>query len=382
MRVAIINLTGGGISGGYEVYLRNVLPRLAAHPRVEQVLCASPATLGVSHLCPAGPKLRHIPCAPFRVYRRTWDSQLAQALAAFQPDVIFMPLERTLAIPRVPMVCMVQNMGPLAAHVADNPWSERFRYLLQRVVARRAIGSAARVIAPSVFVRSFLVSSWGIRPEKVMVIHYGSESPALGQAGARPAGVPDRWRKFLFTAGSIEPYRGLEDLLGAMEQFLVRFPDLGLVIAGAARTNMPRYVRKLDHWIATRALSERVCWAGLLSQAQMRWCYEHCRAFVMTSRVESFSMIALEALSHGCVSVVAHNPPLPEIFGEVADYYAPGEPRALARKLEKILTLPDPEIALRSRFARSRAAEFSWDRNVQLLVETLLAVANRSSPIV
>lgn len=47
MKIAIINLTGGGMSGGYKKYLRNVLPRMAAHPDVEALLCAAPESLNV-----------------------------------------------------------------------------------------------------------------------------------------------------------------------------------------------------------------------------------------------------------------------------------------------------------------------------------------------
>jgi hypothetical protein len=42
MRLAVVNLTGGGFSGGYKKYLENMLPRLAEHSEVEALLCASP----------------------------------------------------------------------------------------------------------------------------------------------------------------------------------------------------------------------------------------------------------------------------------------------------------------------------------------------------
>ena len=47
MRVAIINLTGGGMSGGYRNYLCNVVPRLAAHDDVDALLCATSDSVDV-----------------------------------------------------------------------------------------------------------------------------------------------------------------------------------------------------------------------------------------------------------------------------------------------------------------------------------------------
>ena len=38
MRVAVINLTGGGMSGGYRKYLRNVLSLMSKHDDVETIV--------------------------------------------------------------------------------------------------------------------------------------------------------------------------------------------------------------------------------------------------------------------------------------------------------------------------------------------------------
>lgn len=47
MRVAILNLTGGGISGGYRKYLQNVIPRMAKDLAIEEILCASPSSIDI-----------------------------------------------------------------------------------------------------------------------------------------------------------------------------------------------------------------------------------------------------------------------------------------------------------------------------------------------
>ena len=47
MKVAIINITGGGMSGGYRKYLQNVVPRMEKHDDVETILCATPDSIGV-----------------------------------------------------------------------------------------------------------------------------------------------------------------------------------------------------------------------------------------------------------------------------------------------------------------------------------------------
>jgi len=45
MKITIINLTGGGISGGYKKYLQNVIPKMAKDPTIEEILCVTPESI-------------------------------------------------------------------------------------------------------------------------------------------------------------------------------------------------------------------------------------------------------------------------------------------------------------------------------------------------
>jgi len=240
------------------------------------------------------------------------------------------------------------------------------RYVAQRLEARLAVKRATQVIAPTDFVRDFLVQRWNTPRAKVRTIHYGS-IPHLDEHIVRtPAGILDAWKgQFLFTAGSIEPYRGLEDILGAMHRLKGNSELKGLVIAGEARTNMIKYRKKLERWVYHHGLRERIVWLGKLTQDQMSWCYDNCRAFVMTSRVESFGIIGLDAMAHGCVCVVADNPPLPEIFGDAAVYYPPTDGKALAESIQSILHFNTTKQTEISEQARRRATTFSWDRTTE-----------------
>ena len=47
MRIAIINLTGGGMSGGCRKYLQNVLSRMAASNNSEEILCAASPSIDI-----------------------------------------------------------------------------------------------------------------------------------------------------------------------------------------------------------------------------------------------------------------------------------------------------------------------------------------------
>jgi len=376
MKVAILNLTGSGISGGYKKYLQNILPLLAADARVAAVLCASPAGFRIEEWAAGHEKLKFTECRPFRFLRHRPDAALEKELSAFAPDVIFVPISRHIRFRGVPSVVMIQNMAPLTA----GAWSglkECAGLAAQWFETRLAVRKAAKVIVMSDFVRRFLAEHWGVPGAKVRLIYFGNSRPAADPR--RPSAIPaEGWDDFLFTAGSVEQYRGLEDLiLCAARARAAAGRPLKIVIGGSARKGMEPYQARLKVLADKAGVSGDLCWAGQLSPQEMSWCYGACSAFIMTSRVESFPVIALEALAHGCQCVSTDAPPLPEAFGGSAVYYPPGDHAALAAKIFEVLDRTPDEKRAALEKVRARNAEFSWAATAAQTIEVLLEAAGR-----
>ena len=152
MKIAIINLTGGGMSGGYRKFLRNVIPRMSKHDDVEAILCATPDSLGIQDWLDPMPNVRFVSCKLFRFLFSYRDAELLRELELFTPDVIFVPVERKFRFKNIPVVNMIQNMELFVANSEGNPVSERFRQWIQYVDGRRAIKKANGIIALSRFV--------------------------------------------------------------------------------------------------------------------------------------------------------------------------------------------------------------------------------------
>ena len=375
MRVAVINLTGGGISGGYRKYLCNVILRMAKHDDVETILCATPDSIGVQDWFDPMPNVRFMSCKPFRFLFPHRDAELLQELEDFSPNVIFIPVERNFRFKGVPVVNMIQNMEPFVTNCDGNPVSERFRQWIQYLDGRRAIRNADGIIALSKFVSDFLETQWKIPTEKIGLVYHGIDASRNGDC-KRPHVILKDWEgQFLFTAGSIRSARGLEDLLLAMKHLSLQGEkSVRLVIAGESGQRLVGYQKKLKDWAQKNNLSDRICWTGSLNEKEMAWCYRNCIAFVMTSRVESFGMIGGEAMSHGCICISADNPCLPELFGDAAIYYPLKNGKALAEALKTVFAWDDDQRKIMSEKARKRAAEFSWDvcaeRTVTVLAKT------------
>ena len=107
MRVAIINLTGGGISGGYKKYLRNILPRMVKNSEIENILCATPSSIDIQSWFSFLPEVKFVTCQPFKWLYYRPDDDLKKSLKDFSPDVIFIPVERYFKFNSVPIVNMI-----------------------------------------------------------------------------------------------------------------------------------------------------------------------------------------------------------------------------------------------------------------------------------
>ena len=378
MKIAIVNLTGGGISGGYKKYLINVLPKIAVHSEVETMLCASPLSIDIQDWFGFLPKINFIACKPFNFIHYTPEHELKKALEIFSPDVIFIPVERYFQFGRVPVVNMIQNMEPFAENIDGNSFMDKCRLYIQCLVAKRAIKKSDRVIAISRYVREFLSNIWGISEGKIGLVYHGIKLPQLKEY-IRPKNIPKDWEgNFLFTAGSIRPARGLEDIFGAMKYLMLDKRNIkGLVIAGETELRMIPYRRKLEEWIKMNNLSSKICWAGKLSEKEISWCYRNCKIFVMTSRVESFGMIAGEAMAHGCVCISADSPCLPEIFSDAAIFYPPKDGQALAVVIKTVLAWDDNQLREASERAKRQSYKFSWDVCAEKTVAVLAKAARR-----
>ncbi|MDQ7822532.1 MAG: glycosyltransferase [Candidatus Eremiobacteraeota bacterium] len=377
MKIAVLNKTRGGISGGYRKYLLSVIPRLARHPDVEGVLCTSPPGLDIHESLESLPKLHCIDCLPFQVMRHRPEPSLRKALDDFSPDVVFVPLARYIRYNRVPTVVMVQNTWPLVSRLHDRHLGQSLVYAAERFETGVAVQKADHVIVISGYAGELIQKKWQVPEEKLSLIYFGVEAHP-GGSEKKPLAIPPEWKgRFLFTAGSIAPFRGLDDILGVFaDNAAGDLSTLNLVIAGEARRDMEGYRKKLMQYAETQGISSRVLWAGRLTSDEMAWCYKNCQSFLMMSRFEACPNIALEAMAHGCLIISTENPPMPEFFQDNALYYPAGDTGCLSEVLERALTLDEEERTALADKAQLRSMEFSWDVTAEKTVKILKEAAS------
>jgi len=97
-----------------------------------------------------------------------------------------------------------------------------------------------------------------------------------------------------------------------------------------------------------------------IDDAQKAWAYAHCAGFLFPSLTEGFGLPPIEAMHFGKPVFLARRTSLPEIGGEVADYFDDFDPAAMRRVVEAGLARArDPGHA---EAVRRHAARFDWDK--------------------
>ena len=357
MRLAIVYLTGGKVSGGGLKTMQYLVPLLQQDSRVRESRIFVPARMA------AMPALagRELECWPRWDWTRGY-AWLKRAVLDFDPDVVYIPTAAWVDLGSVPVVVMCRNMEALTRPLKGHAILAGLKNLLRRHVARAACRQGTRIIAVSEYVRQSLVAKRIAPADKISVVYHGVEPPLAPSETTRPAALAGRnGERFLFTAGSVVPYRGLEDVFHALP-LLTGHPGAGtLLIGGAAIPGVTKYARRLRSLAEKLGIASRLVWLGHIGPKEMSWCFNQCEAFIMTSRVEACPNLVLEALNHGCLNVATSLGPMPEIFGEAATYYEAGSAVQLAERISDILTAPAATKDRRRQIARRRGSHFTWD---------------------
>ena len=361
----MLNLTGGGLSGGYRKYLESLVPDLQRSRAVTELLVVVP------------PKHEAFAGTTENVW--SWSSgehwhgyaSLRTRVQLWKPDVVLVPTARYLNC-GAPVVSMVRNMEPMSSpSLRDGfaPWAKNF---LGAQLARRAVVRSSRVIAVSDFVRDFLVSNWQIDPGHVGVVYHGVDV-ALPVASAPAAVAPLTTAPFVFVAGSLLPYRGVEDAVRALPALVDS--NIKLAVAGDGSAT---YLQRLHRLATELGVANRESWLGHLNNAAMAWAYQNCTAFLMTSRVEACPNTALEAMANGAMCVSTESLPMPEFFRSTALYYQAGNASQLATQVNSLLSLAADTVSVRRERARQRASDFTWHRTALGTIAELESAVSRS----
>jgi glycosyltransferase involved in cell wall biosynthesis len=285
---------------------------------------------------------------PWVAWRERLD--LLHALAYVTPVVV-----------SCPTVVTVHDLSFVRYPEAFRP----FNRLYLRVMTRRSVFRASRVIADSFSTRDDMVRLWGVPAGRISVVPMGVEGefrpvPAAAvETFRRQQGLPQR---FVLYLGTLEPRKNVSAAVEAFARWVQasRDREIWLVVAGAKGWHYESIFARVQ----ALGLSDRVLFPGYVPTAELPEWYRAAEIFIYPSLYEGFGLPPLEAMACGTPVITSNTSSLPEVVGDAALLVDPYDVDAIADALARLLE--DAELRQRLREAGlARARLFSWERTAR-----------------
>ena len=230
--------------------------------------------------------------------------------------------------------------------------------------------AAAAVVATSRWSRDWLVSAYGLSPDRVLVVPPGVDPADVVPGGA----VGNR----LVVVGAVTPVKGHDVLVTA----LASVADLRWSCTVIGSTSIdPAFVARVRDAVLATGLRSRVRLTGPRVGPALDAVYAAADLVVVPSRVETYGMVVTEALARGVPVVGRAVGGLPEAMGTATGGRLPGllvtpdEPAALAAALRRWLADATLRDDLRSAARSRRGALTGWPETGHRLSALLAEVA-------
>ncbi len=233
---------------------------------------------------------------------------------------------------------------------------------------QRALGYADQRFVVSRYWQEVLARGYGL---KSVVAYNGLDLSDFAVLPSRRLSSPN-----VLFVGGLEPRKGLEYLVLAMERVVKIIPETRLVAVAKAG------FRGTDDWNWFKSLAGRLGLSGnvefleSVSQERLLQCYADCDLLVLPSKTEGWGLSLMEAMACGKPVVASRVGGVPELVREDVDglLVGAGEVEAISEAILRLLR----DAGLRERMGRAgreRVSQFSWDdtaRTVLRAYETVL----------
>ena len=181
-------------------------------------------------------------------------------------------------------------------------------------------------------------------------IAYPGVSPRFQPDVPRLRFAPDH---YILHVGKRTFYKDGVTLMQAFANIASNHPDVTLWLVGGGPLSRGEEALLTEREIVDRVLQKD------LSDANMPAAYANALVTVLPSRYEGFGLPAVEALACGSPLILAQTSSLPEVGGDAAAYFPPGDVQALIFELEAILRDSTARDEMRQRGIQ-RAQRFTW----------------------
>jgi glycosyltransferase involved in cell wall biosynthesis len=318
-----------------------------------------------------GYQIRYFNCSPFRRYKFSidllkWLAKNSQDYDLAHIHALFSPISSAAAAvaryQQLPYI--LRPLGTLDP--ADLQKKKQLKRLYAALLERPNLAGAAAVHFTSA--QEAKISERFGATTCDLILPLGVEQPKLTQP-ASPAelGLPDD-RPILLFMSRIDPKKGLDLLLPALETLLAEGFLFHFVLAGANPQD-PQYERQIQQQIQASPLAAQTTLAGFVTGDRKTQLLQAADLFVLPSYYENFGIAVAEAMLAELPVLISDQVHIwPDIDRAQAGWICNCNPASLTQQLR--LALQDAgERRRRGENARNHALEhYSWQAIAQQMI--------------
>lgn len=238
-------------------------------------------------------------------------------------------------------------------------YRDRLFSIYMRLFTYLAIKKAAIVCTISNVSREDIVSAYGIRRDRVRVIHLGVNPSFRLHAEAELAALRDKYalkRPYFLFVGAWEPRKNLPRLIEAFALFRKETgADYELILVGPKGSGEAQVNRLLDD----PEIAASVRPLGFIPEEDKPGIYAAADALTFPSLGEGFGLPIVEAFASGTPVLTSNVSCMPEVAGDAALFFNPEDIGDIARTM-KLVIQPALRQELREK-GLLRARMFTWE---------------------
>ncbi|MBI4252838.1 glycosyltransferase family 4 protein [Candidatus Uhrbacteria bacterium] len=252
------------------------------------------------------------------------------------------------------VILLKHRLSATSAASTRHPVSHWLKYMGFRVVVRIAIARASRIIVVSQSVAHDLSAFFPSCKRKLRIVREAADAISHSQPLVDPSFDPGK--QFFFTAGNAYPHKNISTLLEAVRLASRQIPEIRLILCGQEDFFQKRLIQEIND----RGYASIAHHVGCVSDAVLRWLYEHAVAIVLPSLEEGFGLQIVEAFVHSCPVIASRIPPYEEIGGDAVCFVDARKAFEIAGAMQELLRDNERRCAMIQR-GTVRAGMFSWN---------------------
>ncbi len=283
------------------------------------------------------------------------DLMIKKQLPGFNPDLYFLPDLRPFSLSgKIKKISVVHD---LSFFHFPGYFSIKTRIWHKLLNPKKLLRDFDGIIAVSDSTRLDLTKTFGIKPEKISVIHEGiEENFCTGLDPKKSAEIRTRYmlpKNFFLFLSTLEPRKNLPRLIEAFKNYKIRHQDnLKLVLVGTSNQKIFSKLHIKPH--------PDLVLTGFIPETDKPYVFSMAKAFLYPSLFEGFGLPLLEAMKCGTPLITSSCSSMPEICADAALYVDPRNTAQIAEAMELILQPQIYESLKRSMAKRIR--NFSWEK--------------------